>query len=122
MRGSVPFNIDFMLGGDEGSVVKCEAFSLRSLYFCDGCSHVVCRRDLAEEVDSYYCPHCLENMPSSEAMHYGMRCSKCWECPVCSSTLTMCNSSPGSPDQTYYLACGYCRWSSRGRLEAHQPD
>lgn len=98
-----------------------ECLPLSRLYFCDGCSRVVSRRDLAEDVDSYYCPHCLENMPSSEAMLYGMRCSKCWECPACSSTLTLC-VLPSGAEQSYYLACGYCRWSSRGRLEAAQPE
>jgi len=71
-------------------------------------------QDLSEDVDSYYCPHCLENMPSSEAMLCGMRCSKCWECPVCSSTLTPCIANPSSKEQTYHFACSYCRWSSKG--------
>merc|ERR1719316_617386 len=106
---------------ESGACVECQPLS--QLYFCDGCSRVVSRRDLAEDVDSYYCPHCLENMPSSEAMLYGMRCSKCWECPACCSTLTPMAHMPSGTgaaagtEQSYYLACGYCRWSSRGRLE-----
>ena len=71
-------------------------------------------QDLSEDVDSYYCPHCLENMPSSEAMLCGMRCSKCWECPVCSSALTPCIANPSFKEQTYHFACSYCRWSSKG--------
>lgn len=116
------FRIDFLTGADARESNACpQCLPLSQLYFCDGCSRVVSRRDLAEDVDSYYCPHCLENMPSSEAMLYGMRCSKCWECPACSSTLTMCVLPTGA-EQSYHLACGYCRWSSKGRLEASQPE
>jgi len=120
--------VDFVTGCDasSGSVVAPEAHALSQLYFCDGCSRVVSRRDLAEDVDSYYCPNCLENMPSSEAMLYGMRCSKCWECPVCSSTLPAVARAVGgqqaSPEQTYQLACSYCRWSSGSQLDVTQPE
>eukprot|EP00931_Biecheleriopsis_adriatica_P118444 TRINITY_DN93856_c0_g1_i1.p1 TRINITY_DN93856_c0_g1~~TRINITY_DN93856_c0_g1_i1.p1 ORF type:complete len:652 (-),score=138.66 TRINITY_DN93856_c0_g1_i1:42-1997(-) len=119
-----PFHIDFVVGGnaEAGSIARPEALPLSHLYFCDSCSQVVSRRDLAEDVDSYYCPHCLENMPSSEAMLCGMRCSKCWECPVCSSTLTPCVANSTSKEQTYHYACSYCRWSSRGRHEAALPE
>ncbi|CAE7440240.1 unnamed protein product [Symbiodinium necroappetens] len=40
-------------------------------------ARIVSRRDLAEDVDSYYCPHCLENMPSSEEQTYHFACSFC---------------------------------------------
>lgn len=117
------FRADYVVGADcEESGACLDCLPLSQLYFCDRCSRVVSRRDLAEDVDSYYCPHCLENMPSSEAMLYGMRCSKCWECPVCGSTLTMLSATISARDQLYYLACSYCRWSSRGKLEAGQPE
>lgn len=116
------FHIDYLTGDDAKESGACpQCLPLGQLYFCDGCSRVVSRQDLTEDVDSYYCPHCLENMPSSEAMLYGMRCSKCWECPICSSTLTMCTSTVGT-EPIYHLSCGFCRWSSRGRLEAPQPE
>ncbi|CAJ1406500.1 unnamed protein product [Effrenium voratum] len=120
---NAPFSLEFIAGGDAsaGSISKPAAYPISSLYFCDGCSRVVSRRDLAEDVDSYYCPHCLENMPSSEAMLCGMRCSKCWECPVCSSTLTPCIATT-SKEQSYHFACSYCRWSSKGRQEAEKPE
>lgn len=119
-----PFRIDFVAGGDAaaGCVFGAEAMPLALLYFCDGCSRIVSRRDLAEDIDSYYCSHCLENMPSSEAMAYGMRCSKCWECPVCSTTAAMCVASRAASEQCYHFACNYCRWTSRGLLEAAQPE
>lgn len=123
---SSPFQVLFVAGGhdqDESLAAnKPETFPLSSLYFCDSCSRIVSKKDLSEDVDSYYCPHCLENMPSSEAMLCGMRCSKCWECPVCSSTLTPCIANPSFKEQTYHFACSYCRWSSKGRQEADKPE
>eukprot|EP00743_Colponemidia_sp_Colp-15_P006239 GILK01006711.1.p1 GENE.GILK01006711.1~~GILK01006711.1.p1 ORF type:complete len:469 (+),score=68.02 GILK01006711.1:122-1408(+) len=83
-------------------------FPLSELYFCEQCSKVLCRLCLAEEIDSYYCPHCLENMPSSEAMLYLNKCSKCFECPSCFNTLSPVVSS----DQRYYFTCQFCRWDS----------
>ena len=117
-----PFHVHVANGGETGSITSPALFCISSLYFCDNCSRLVSRTDLAEDVDSYYCPHCLENMPSSEAMLCGMRCSKCWECPVCSSTLTPCIANPSSKEQTYHFACSFCRWSSRGRQEAEKPE
>lgn len=119
------FKIDYVVGWEAGcGSSSCTSLPLSQLYFCEACSRVVSKRDLAEDIDSYYCPNCLENMPSSEAMFYGMRCSKCWECPVCTSTLAMCVSAGAAAGaaQSHHLACGFCRWSSKGRLEAAQPD
>lgn len=118
-RPSSPFQVLLVTGHDAAR--EPELQQLGSLYFCDSCSKIVSRKDLAEDVDSYYCPHCLENMPSSEAMLCGMRCSKCWECPVCGSTLTPCVATK-EKDQSYHFACGYCRWSSKGRQEAEKPE
>ena len=119
-----PFQVRFVAGGHDQGMLgnKPEIFSLSSLYFCDSCSRIVSKKDLFEDVDSYYCPACLENMPSSEAMLCGMRCSKCWECPVCRSTLTPCIANPNSKEQRYHYACSYCRWSSKGRQEAEKPE
>jgi len=121
---SAPFVIEFATGADQhlNPLVYPEALPLSHLYFCDGCSNVVSRLDLTEDIDSYYCPHCLENMPSSEAMLYGMRCSKCWACPVCSVNLTVVASSVAADEKVFHIVCSYCRWSSRGWMEAVQPE
>ena len=72
---SPPFSIDFVVGGDEaaGCSRGPEALPLSLLYFCDGCSRIVSKRDLAEDIDAYFCPHCLENMSPSEATLHGIR-------------------------------------------------
>ncbi|XP_028906118.1 dynactin subunit 4 isoform X4 [Ornithorhynchus anatinus] len=74
-------------------------------------------------VDSHYCPSCLENMPSAEAKLKKNRCANCFDCPCCMHTLSTRATSiptqlPDDPAKTtlkkaYYLACGFCRWTSR---------
>uniref|UniRef100_A0A2K6KW47 Dynactin subunit 4 n=1 Tax=Rhinopithecus bieti TaxID=61621 RepID=A0A2K6KW47_RHIBE len=80
------------------------------------CSHI-------KLVDSHYCPSCLENMPSAEAKLKKNRCANCFDCPGCMHTLSTRATSistqlPDDPAKTtmkkaYYLACGFCRWTSR---------
>eukprot|EP00916_Digyalum_oweni_P020564 GHVL01034276.1.p1 GENE.GHVL01034276.1~~GHVL01034276.1.p1 ORF type:complete len:317 (+),score=38.03 GHVL01034276.1:38-988(+) len=94
-------------------------FSLEEMYFCDGCSMLYSRFDLTEEIESFYCPHCLDNLPSSEAMLYLARCSKCFECPICFNTLCTIVSH----DSSCHLSCFYCRWNSRiVGLEANKAE
>lgn len=68
---------------------------------------------VTQEIDSYYCPNCLENMVSVEAGHYLNSCKKCFECPRCFSALTFSMGILGeSKEKLYFLSCGYCRWDS----------
>ena len=51
------------------------------------------------------------------------RCANCFDCPSCRHTLSTRATSisvpnpddPGkvTPKKVYYLACGFCRWTSR---------
>uniref|UniRef100_A0A0G4I7E4 Dynactin subunit 4 n=1 Tax=Chromera velia CCMP2878 TaxID=1169474 RepID=A0A0G4I7E4_9ALVE len=92
------------------------SFPIEELYFCDTCSKIRSRFELSEEIDSYYCPNCLENMPSSEAMIYLNRCSKCFECPVCFNTLIII----APPEGGCIFSCQYCRWSSKNVQMQHE--
>uniref|UniRef100_A0A8K9X3G7 Dynactin subunit 4 n=1 Tax=Oncorhynchus mykiss TaxID=8022 RepID=A0A8K9X3G7_ONCMY len=66
---------------------------------------------------------CLENMPSAEAKLKKNRCANCFDCPCCMHTLSTRATNipaplPDDPSKTamkkaYYLACGFCRWTSR---------
>ncbi|XP_014681564.1 PREDICTED: dynactin subunit 4-like [Priapulus caudatus] len=124
---------------------KWTAFSL--LYFCKHCLKLRCSKCVTHEVDNHYCPNCLENMPSTEAMLKKNRCSSCFDCPCCqhtlstrATTLLVGATSPTSPDSSasqpsgaaeeappatpkkvYYLACGFCRWTSRDGGLQDQP-
>lgn len=115
--------------GDRARVLltcSCSALSpIARLYFCRHCIQLRCPLCVSHEVDSYYCPNCLENMPSAEAKVKKNRCANCFDCPSCGNTLsTRATAVAIQSDKTddtkatqakkvYYLACGFCRWSSR---------
>ncbi|XP_072923208.1 dynactin subunit 4 isoform X2 [Hemitrygon akajei] len=96
---------------------------LSQLYFCRYCHELRSLECVSHEVDSHYCPSCLENMPSAEAKLKKNRCANCFDCPSCMHTLSTRATSipaplPDDPAKTtmkkaYYLACGFCRWTSR---------
>ena len=71
-----------------------------------------------EEIESYYCPQCLENFPSSEAMQYRGRCPRgeCFTCAECGSCAppTKPNALPESTTTTNdcYFRCKFCHWNS----------
>lgn len=54
-------------------------------------------------------------MPSSEAKLNQNRCTKCYDCPICSCTLSTVPVPGAESDASVYLACGFCQWSSLGR-------
>lgn len=82
---------------------------VEDLYYCQGCQQLCGQAGVLEEVDSYYCPHCLENLASSEAFALGGRCKKCFTCPRCTAPLAL--HQPPSPANCHFR-CGYCRWDS----------
>uniref|UniRef100_A0A3P8WKR0 Dynactin subunit 4 n=1 Tax=Cynoglossus semilaevis TaxID=244447 RepID=A0A3P8WKR0_CYNSE len=96
---------------------------LSQLYFCRYCCELRSLECVSHEVDSHYCPSCLENMPSAEAKLKKNRCANCFDCPCCMHTLSTRATNipaplPDDPTKTamkkaYYLACGFCRWTSR---------
>jgi hypothetical protein len=52
----------------------CSRYSkIEDLYYCQGCQSVRCPICVAQDIESYYCPHCLENMASSEANSFSNR-------------------------------------------------
>ncbi|XP_066959079.1 dynactin subunit 4 isoform X2 [Macrobrachium rosenbergii] len=75
------------------------------------------------QVDTLFCPNCLENMPSTEARLKKNRCANCFDCPSCGHTLSTRATSIQAPNpddssktvarKVYYLACTGCRWTSR---------
>ncbi|CAH8863597.1 unnamed protein product [Trichobilharzia szidati] len=96
---------------------------LCTLYFCRHCLTLRCPDCVSHEVDSYYCPNCLENMASAEAKMRKHRCGNCFDCPSCGHTLctratAVVQAKPDEPGRTtaqkaYFLACGFCRWITR---------
>ncbi|XP_076862264.1 dynactin subunit 4 isoform X2 [Brachyhypopomus gauderio] len=113
-----PERVLYLVRGDK----KIRA-PLSQLYFCRYCSELRSLECVSHEVDSHYCPSCLENMPSAEAKLKKNRCANCFDCPCCMHTLSTRATNipaplPDDPTKTtmkkaYYLACGFCRWTSR---------
>lgn len=62
-------------------------------------------------------------MPSAEAKLKKNRCANCYECPSCGNTLStratavaIASDNPeekATAKKVFYLACGFCRWSTR---------
>lgn len=102
-----------------------------------------CQECVASAVDNLSCPHCVDNAPVVEARKKNRcgRCFQCPQCSNTLSLRTTMVSNEGANDQTklqigettsspdvskstigsrspggtklYYLACSYCRWSTR---------
>lgn len=103
---------------------SCRSFkSIQRIYFCRHCHQLRCRDCLSHEVDSQYCQHCLEYIPSIDAKLKKNKCASCFQCPSCMHTLTTRAlitqiPNPNDSNQTihkkiFFLICYYCRWSSR---------
>ncbi|KAG7271633.1 hypothetical protein CRUP_012153 [Coryphaenoides rupestris] len=102
-----PERVIYLVRGDKKKQIRAP---LSQLYFCRYCSEL---RSL----------DCLENMPSAEAKLKKNRCANCFDCPCCMHTLSTRATNipaplPDDPTKTtmkkaYYLACGFCRWTSR---------
>lgn len=112
-------------------------FPLEHLLYCEDCHQIRCPRCINEEIVTYFCPHCLFEVPSSNLKSEGNRCTRsCFQCPVCTSPLavTATESIPGAAGSSlsqqqpglgvsqgvaaasqtgqYTLVCSYCCWNS----------
>eukprot|EP00794_Sanderia_malayensis_P011784 gene11784-13004_t len=130
-----------IIGTADNVLLKCSCSNLRpisKLYFCRHCTKLRCSQCVSHEVDSYYCPNCLENMPSAEAKLKKNRCGNCFDCPSCFNTLVIrATSAPvitspldpkgedvkpaSASKKMHYLFCSFCRWTSRDAGLDDQP-
>eukprot|EP00013_Stygamoeba_regulata_P017171 CAMPEP_0177679238 /NCGR_PEP_ID=MMETSP0447-20121125/29489_1 /TAXON_ID=0 /ORGANISM="Stygamoeba regulata, Strain BSH-02190019" /LENGTH=433 /DNA_ID=CAMNT_0019188401 /DNA_START=81 /DNA_END=1382 /DNA_ORIENTATION=- len=80
-------------------------------YFCERCSTLRCTQCVQEDIESYFCPHCMENVSRAEAARYSNRCKRCILCPNagCGSVLTY---SQRMRERDIILRCSVCLWSS----------
>lgn len=78
-------------------------------------------------MDSQYCQHCLEYIPTIDAKLKKNKCSSCYSCPECRHTLlprvsfqTVKNESDQVVQKKqFYLSCFFCRWTTR---DVNLPD
>lgn len=64
--------------------------AIDDLYFCRHCKVPRCHDCVSTVVDSacISCPHCFEAVPQADAKSKKNKCSHCFQCPMCGSTLT----------------------------------
>jgi len=86
-----------------------EYLTLESIFHCESCQSLlsVNPQTVVEEIDTYYCPTSLENLPSSEATSFHNRSACSFDCPTCGIVL-----STHARDDTFVFVCSYCRWCS----------
>ena len=87
-------------------------WGIEDLYYCYQCSKILCVYCINEEIDSFYCRVCMENMPNTEANAFKNRCSRCFQCPVCFTNVQIQLYSQKST-KFYHFACNSCYWDSR---------
>uniref|UniRef100_A0A0N5B069 Dynactin subunit 4 n=1 Tax=Syphacia muris TaxID=451379 RepID=A0A0N5B069_9BILA len=61
--------------------------SLNRLFFCRHCSGLRCTYCVSVEMDSMYCPMCLDSVSTGEARMKKNRCLNCFHCPICGKLL-----------------------------------
>lgn len=95
--------------------VKCscdKAWGIEDLYYCYTCSKILCVYCISEEIDSFFCRACMENMPPTEANAFKNRCSRCFQCPVCFHNLQITYFNLKT-NKFYHFVCNSCFWDSR---------
>jgi len=101
---------------------------LSSLLFCEECDAVRCEQCVTCELNCYYCPNCLFEVPAANIRSQKNRCARnCFLCPQCQHTLSAVATDPPSSsygddpqepqaslgEAPFFLACSFCRWDSK---------
>lgn len=102
-------NVLYSVNGENHDLVDC--------YYCESCNKLISQEEVRIEIDTYFCPNCLENIPSSEAFSRNFRCMNCHDCPHCMAIISINKlDSEGDPSEnggesSYSFSCGYCNFS-----------
>ncbi|KAI7963073.1 hypothetical protein MJO28_001167 [Puccinia striiformis f. sp. tritici] len=110
------------------SIVGIHYHPLSSLLFCEECDAVRCELCVSCELNCYYCPNCLFEVPAANIRSQKNRCARnCFLCPQCQHTLSAVATDPPSSshgddpkapqaslgEAPFFLACTFCRWDSK---------
>ncbi|KAA1124420.1 hypothetical protein PGTUg99_032089 [Puccinia graminis f. sp. tritici] len=110
------------------SIVGIHYHPLSSLLFCEECDAVRCEQCVSCELNCYYCPNCLFEVPAANIRSQKNRCARnCFLCPQCHHTLSAVATDPPSSsygddpkapqaslgEAPFFLACTFCRWDSK---------
>ncbi|KAK8799666.1 hypothetical protein WA158_006214 [Blastocystis sp. Blastoise] len=94
---------------------SCGLFrSMAEMFYCTNCKKIICKSATCtcEDVDILYCPSCFELTFQGDAIKNLYRCIKCYDCPLCKTTLQKKQNTIPDQDPTFYLECPYCLWNS----------
>ncbi|KAK9173892.1 Dynactin p62 family protein [Cryptosporidium meleagridis] len=103
-------NVLYSVNGENHDLINC--------YYCESCNKLISLEEVKIEIDTYFCPSCLENVPSSEAFSRNFRCINCHDCPRCMATISTNKLDLGAEidenngrimQHSYY--CGFCHFS-----------
>jgi len=81
---------------------------IEDLFFCQECGRFSCDQCSATEIDTFFCPNCLNSVLTSVAFQEQNRCQKCVDCPICFQTLTVVQSG-----LDFHFLCEFCQWNSK---------
>ncbi|POW08446.1 hypothetical protein PSTT_07525 [Puccinia striiformis] len=109
------------------SIVGIHYHPLSSLLFCEECDAVRCELCVSCELNCYYCPNCLFEVPAANIRSQKNRCARnCFLCPQCQHTLSAVATDPPSlawrrsqstssksRRSPFLSACTFCRWDSK---------
>ncbi|KAH7648848.1 dynactin subunit p62 [Cryptosporidium bovis] len=99
-------NLYYLIDNDLHDLFDC--------YFCESCNKIVVQDCVRFEADSYFCPGCLENIPTSEAFSNNFCCKNCYCCFKCNATVYTAyvphyNGSGGGENVEFKrFSCDYC--------------
>ena len=89
------------------------AHSLPQLYYCPDCTLLSCNSCTSKEINCYYCPQCLFEVPFASVKADWMLCARsCFKCPGCRCSLVIKSINTEQESPVYYLSCPTCRWES----------
>ncbi len=72
-------------------VCSCsQKVAIDDMYFCHHCKSPRCNDCVSTLIDNscVSCPHCFEAVPQADSRSKKNKCSHCFQCPLCGSTLT----------------------------------
>ncbi|CAH2355995.1 hypothetical protein CLIB1423_42S00144 [[Candida] railenensis] len=82
--------------------------SLPKLYYCLSCRCIKCTACLTPKYESKFCPSCMIDHTGTSSVY----CTKnCFDCPKCSSRLTITSKTIPPKSKQFKFSCTYCDFS-----------
>merc|ERR1711935_82475 len=95
---------------------------LARLFFCKYCLELRAENSdcVQTEIDSHFCMHALDNVPTTEAILKQNKSRSYWQCPCCPSILNhktqqtkIQNGDQEIVKKLHFMRCAFCYWSTK---------